>query len=181
MGDCRKRGCPKGNSSISSAEVRIFGRQICAGLLHVHSRTSTSGGKQLAHLGGIVFCDLKPGNVLFNEEEVLKPLRQACSSLQLTSKLRLGHFSQALPVEKASTERRGTPQYMAPELLCELAERTGHSFLSDLWSLGCLLHELFMGQVPFASASSLQLQRLVLEAPPKMHGATMDFQDRWLS
>ena len=95
--------------------------------------------------------------------------------------LRLGHFSQALPVEKASTERRGTPQYMAPELLCEVPDQTGHSFLSDLWSLGCLLHELFMGQVPFASASSLQLQRLVLEAPPKMHGATMDFQDRWVS
>ncbi|CAK9016387.1 Serine/threonine-protein kinase RUNKEL (Protein EMBRYO DEFECTIVE 3013) (Protein RUNKEL) [Durusdinium trenchii] len=99
---------------------------------------------------GIIFCDLKPGNILFNEDEVLK----------------LGHFAQALRVEEAFPNRtgqplrRGTPQYMAPELFSEAGV---HSFVSDLWSLGCVLHELFSGAQPFISPSSQQLQRLVVD------------------
>ncbi|CAK9092460.1 unnamed protein product [Durusdinium trenchii] len=116
-------------------------------------------------VGGIIFCDLKPGNILFNEDEVLK----------------LGHFAQALRVEEAFPNRtgqplrRGAPQYMAPELFSEAGV---HSFVSDLWSLGCVLHELFSGAQPFISPSSQQLQRLVVDtAPPKMPGATPEFQE----
>jgi len=144
----------KQDHRLPEERVRIFGRQICAGLLHIHSR-------------GIIFCDLKPSNILFTEDEVLK----------------LSHFGQALRVEaidqiegvRASASRRGTPQYMAPEVLSEAGPP---SFSSDLWSLGCVLHELFMGSPPFTSVSSLQLQGLVSDGKvPKMPGATMDFQD----
>eukprot|EP00435_Cladocopium_sp_Y103_P042672 s592_g11.t2 len=142
----------KQDSRLPEDRVRIFGRQICAGLLHIHSR-------------GIIFCDLKPSNILFTEDEVLK----------------LSHFGQALRVEAVDNSpsgpgrRRGTAQYMAPELFSEAGV---HSFSSDLWSLGCVLHELFLGSPPFTSVSSQQLQSLVIDAAvPKMPGATPEFQD----
>mmetsp|Transcript_79428 Transcript_79428/g.125376 ORF Transcript_79428/g.125376 Transcript_79428/m.125376 type:complete len:286 (-) Transcript_79428:45-902(-) len=148
----------KQDSRLPEDRVRIFGRQICAGLLHIHSR-------------GIIFCDLKPSNILFTEDEVLK----------------LSHFGQALRVEAVDSSpsgpsgpsgpgrRRGTAQYMAPELFSEAGV---HSFSSDLWSLGCVLHELFSGSPPFTAVSSQQLQCLVMDAAvPKMPGATPEFQD----
>ena len=66
-----------------------------------------------------------------------------------------------------------------------------HSFSSDLWSLGCVLHELFLGSPPFTSVSSQQLVTAVVTAVvPKMPGATPEFQvwkfgisklcDRWI-
>lgn len=143
----------KQDSRLPEDRVRIFGRQICAGLLHIHSR-------------GIIFCDLKPSNILFTEDEVLK----------------LSHFGQALRVEAVNNSgpsgpgrRHGTAQYMAPELFSEAGL---HSFSSDLWSLGCVLHELFSGSPPFTAVSSQQLQCLVMDAAvPKMPGATPEFQD----
>eukprot|EP00434_Breviolum_minutum_P030793 symbB.v1.2.027230.t2/scaffold2778.1/size70658/8 len=139
----------KQDSRLPEERVRVFGRQICAGLLHLHSR-------------GIIFCDLKPSNILFTEDEILK----------------LSHFGQALrmeAVESQAPSRRGTPQYMAPELFSEAGV---HSFSSDLWSLGCVLHELFLGSPPFTSVSSQQLATAVVTAAvPKMPGATPEFQD----
>lgn len=139
----------KQDSRLPEERVRVFGRQICAGLLHLHSR-------------GIIFCDLKPSNILFTEDEILK----------------LSHFGQALrmeAVESQAPSRRGTPQYMAPELFSEAGV---HSFSSDLWSLGCVLHELFLGSPPFTSVSSQQLATAVVTAAvPKMPGATLEFQD----
>jgi len=35
----------------------------------------------------------------------------------------------------------GTPTYMAPELV----QGSDPSFASDLWSLGCILYEMFAG------------------------------------
>eukprot|EP00438_Fugacium_kawagutii_P017898 Skav201915 [mRNA] locus=scaffold3992:177592:178569:+ [translate_table: standard] len=139
----------KQDKRLPEEQVRIFGQQICAGLLHIHSR-------------GIIFCDLKPSNILFTEDEVLK----------------LSHFGQALRMETVQKSqlrsRRGTPQYMAPELLSEGL----HSFSSDLWSLGCVLYELFSGSPPFASVSSQELLCLVTDTAPRaMPGATAEFQD----
>ena len=60
---------------------------------------------------GLFFCDLKPSNILFTEDEVLK----------------LSHFGQALRVEAVNNSgpsgpgrRHGTAQYMAPELFSEV-------------------------------------------------------------
>ncbi|CAJ1397395.1 unnamed protein product [Effrenium voratum] len=139
----------KQDGRLPEERVRVFGQQICAGLLHVHSR-------------GVIFADLKPANILFTEEEVLKLSDFGCS-------VRLEEAKEARPA------RRGAPQYMAPELF---SEGGTVSFASDLWSLGCLLQELFSGSPPFSSPNSQQLQILILtEAAPSLPTASTEFQD----
>lgn len=53
----------------------------------------------------------------------------------------------------------GTPQYVAPEML---EENTSGSF-TDLWALGCILYELFVGKPPFAGKKNLTVFQNVLE------------------
>ena len=77
------------------------------------------GCQALGCQGGIIFCDLKPSNILFTEDEILK----------------LSHFGQALrmeAVESQAPSRRGTPQYMAPELFSEAGCVHGGNILLDI-------------------------------------------------
>ena len=77
--------------------------------------------------GGIIFCDLKPSNILFTEDEILK----------------LSHFGQALRIEAVESQapsRRGTPQYMAPELFSEAGFVRRGIILIDIYRLN---RELF--------------------------------------
>lgn len=89
-----------------------------------------------AHRQGIVHRDLKPGNVLLHEG---KPF--------------LMDFGIALALEESDREARltqtghsvGTPLYMSPE------QATGQETVgppSDLYSLGCMLHEMLLGEPP---------------------------------
>ena len=58
---------------------------------------------------------------------------------------------------------------MAPELF---GGGGAYSSASDLWALGCVLHECFVGRPPFACASLKQLMRDVLAKPaPAMPGS----------
>mmetsp|Transcript_44705 Transcript_44705/g.83486 ORF Transcript_44705/g.83486 Transcript_44705/m.83486 type:complete len:276 (-) Transcript_44705:58-885(-) len=143
----------KQDGNLPEDQVRLFGSDICSGLLHIHSC-------------GIVYVDLKPANILFDENETLK----------------LGDFGQAQRVEAIEQAladglqpaRRGSPPYMAPELLLEGGL---NSFASDLWALGCLLHELLAGSPPFKSASFQQLQQRILSQAPPCPGGSRDFED----
>mmetsp|Transcript_149364 Transcript_149364/g.212372 ORF Transcript_149364/g.212372 Transcript_149364/m.212372 type:complete len:283 (+) Transcript_149364:63-911(+) len=143
----------KQDGSLPEDQVRVFGGDICAGLLHVHSR-------------GIVYADLKLANILFDENETLK----LCD---------FGQAQRVEAIERALAEgrqppRKGSPQYMAPELFLEGGI---HSFASDLWSLGCVLFELLTGAPPFSSVSHQQLQHLVLSGEPPPAKASLDFKD----
>lgn len=112
------------------------------------------------HAKGVLYADLKPSNVLMDE----------CATL------RFYDFGLSHSVETAAKGARvGTPAYMAPELF---REGGVHSYASDLWSLGCLLHELAVGQPPFV-AKELQplIQKIVNEATPKVSGYSAAFND----
>jgi fused-like protein len=47
------------------------------------------------------------------------------------------------------TSIKGTPLYMAPELVRDMP----YNHTADLWSLGVILYELFVGQPPFFTNS----------------------------
>lgn len=54
-----------------------------------------------------------------------------------------GDFGLATKIEFDGERKKtlcGTPNYIAPEVLC----KKGHSFEVDVWSLGCILYVLLM-------------------------------------
>ncbi|CAD7940835.1 unnamed protein product [Amoebophrya sp. A120] len=132
----------KQDQKLDEEQSLRFAHDICEGLFFVHSR-------------GIIYTDLKPSNVLFDE----------------TGRLKLSDFGMSILLQDLNKQqedgtpvpRRGTPYYMAPELFLEDGI---HSFSSDLWSLGIVFHEFVTGKPPFQPASFKELHNMILERPP---------------
>ncbi|CAH2072418.1 unnamed protein product [Thlaspi arvense] len=102
------------------------------------------------HSKGITYCDLKPSNILLDENGHIK-----LCDFGLSRKLD--------DITKSpSSGKRGTPYYMAPELY----EDGGvHSFASDLWALGCVLFECYTGRPPFVAREFTQLVKSIHSDP----------------
>lgn len=103
--------------------------QVCDGMSHAHEMA-------------IVHRDLKPSNILLKEvaggQPIAKILDFGCAKLR---SIDAPQKSQALT---QAGEIVGSPPYMSPEQVHgrQLDER------SDIYSLGCLLHEAVTGYVP---------------------------------
>jgi len=85
-----------------------------------------------AHKKGVVHRDLKPENVLITKNGEVKLTDFGIAALHDKTLSKTGGI-------------KGTPAYMAPE---EIKGETP-GFSSDIFSLGCLLYELFSGISPF--------------------------------
>ena len=119
-------------------------------------------GLAAAHDLHIIHRDLKPDNVMLGTG------RGGADYVKLVD------FGIAKPTHGSTTGGStltrtgfilGTPAYMSPEQLCgdKLDGR------SDLYSLGCVLHEMLTGKTPFAGGESLELvmMRRLMEDPPR--------------
>jgi serine/threonine protein kinase len=112
---------------------------------------------EVAHAAGIVHRDLKPANIILLDTptgDVVKVLDFGIAKIadapSITSTLGIV----------------GTPTYMAPE---QFDGRADHR--SDLYSLGCVLHELASGAPPFTAPemSALYVRHLNEPPPPVPH------------
>ena len=104
-----------------------------------------------AHAKGLVHRDVKPSNVLLDDNEHVY-----LADFGLTRRLSEGTSLQA----EAPT--LGTPAYLAPEQI-EGGDVDGRV---DVYSLGCLLYECLTGEPPFTGDSRLAVAWAHLEQEP---------------
>jgi len=136
---------------------------IAALLVHAIQLT---GALADAHAAGLVHRDIKPANLMLTDSGVkLLDFGLAAPALPRAA----GDLTQLATVAQPLTAAGaivGTFQYMAPELLegREADER------SDLFALGCVLHEMATGRRPFAGHDSLTRLGSMLRGPEAQPG-----------
>ena len=102
--------------------------------------------------GGLLHRDLKPSNLLLNEECVLK---LADFGLARTLK----EVDKAVDNDSVLTDYVATRWYRAPEIILG---STSYTKAVDMWALGCIIAEMFIGK-PLLPGSSTndQLERIL--------------------
>ncbi|XP_072416499.1 serine/threonine-protein kinase ULK4 isoform X2 [Chiloscyllium punctatum] len=139
--------------------IRQFGIDLVMGLRHIHEL-------------GIIFCDLNPAKILLDGPGTLK---YSNFSLAKAEGENLDEFFSLISGEddlvesnngtertKCKIRARGSLTYMAPEIL----KGEDYSPVSDLWSLGCVLYEMFTGKPPFFSENHSALVEMILYEDP---------------
>ncbi len=122
----------------------------------VHLMKQVAAALDYAHRNGVLHRDIKPANIMLKPEPVNGlPYRPILTDLGL-AKLMEG---QGLTQEGTSL---GTPPYMSPEQA--LGEETDGR--SDVYSLGILLYELAVGQLPFPIRDSHRRHPLPYKRDP---------------
>ncbi|WAL67690.1 protein kinase [Amycolatopsis cynarae] len=105
-----------------------------------------------AHAVSLVHRDLKPSNVMIKPEGSVTVLDFGVATLLEADLTRLTATGEAI----------GSPAYMSPEQV-----RGGvPSPRSDLYALGCILHELLAGARPFTAEGTYPAMRQHVEEPP---------------
>lgn len=113
-----------------------------------HAREIAEGARA-AWAQGIAHGDLRPHNVLLVQDHV-----------------KLVDFLLAPPIEGAPG-LRGTPAYMAPELMLG----TPADALSDIYALGTILFQCLTGRTPYSGSAAGILQQQSSPAPITLAGA----------
>lgn len=118
--------------------TRFYAAEILLALEYLHDRD-------------IIYRDLKPENVLIDEDGHLRISDFGLSKQGVTSDGKAFTFC-------------GTPEYLAPEILRGI----GHDQAVDFWSLGALIYEMLSGAPPNYSRNRDELFRNILTKPVEM-------------
>ncbi|XP_073050015.1 serine/threonine-protein kinase TIO isoform X1 [Primulina eburnea] len=122
---------------LPEEQVQAIAKQLVRALHYLHSNR-------------IIHRDMKPQNILIGAESIVK----LCDF----------GFARAMSANTVVLRSiKGTPLYMAPELVREQP----YNHTADLWSLGVILYELFVGQPPFYTNSVYALIRHIIKDPVK--------------
>ena len=97
------------------------------------------------HQGGVAYRDLKPENLLLDEDGHIKLVDFGFAK-------RLGYQGDR-PVETYTL--CGTPEYLAPEVI----HNKGHTAAVDWWALGILLYEFLTGYPPFWHQNPIEIYK----------------------
>ncbi|CAM9504592.1 unnamed protein product, partial [Ectocarpus fasciculatus] len=120
---------------LPEAQVQKIAKQLVQALHYLHSNR-------------VIHRDMKPQNILVGAH----------------GRVKLCDFGFARAMSSNTvvlTSIKGTPLYMAPELVKEQP----YDLTVDLWSLGVILYELLVGQPPFYTNSIYSLINHIVKDP----------------
>ncbi|KAL9657568.1 hypothetical protein ABK040_000995 [Willaertia magna] len=120
--------CGKLHESV----VRQYTKQILFGLKYLHDKN-------------IIHRDIKGANILVDAKNGTVKLADFGHSKRLTD------LTQSVNI-------KGTPMWMAPELIRE----NKCSKASDIWSLGCVIVEMCTGDLPYPQYSHLEPHQIMI-------------------
>ncbi|KAI3509352.1 hypothetical protein L1887_24575 [Cichorium endivia] len=124
---------------LRDSQVSAYTRQILSGLNYLHERK-------------VVHRDIKCANILVDANGSVK----------------LADFGLA----KATTLNdikscKGTPYWMAPEVVNNSRSNNGYGLAADIWSLGCTVLEMLSRKIPYSHLEGMQaLFRIGRGEPP---------------
>jgi serine/threonine protein kinase len=118
--------------------VRFFAAELVCALSHLHSLD-------------IVYRDLKPENVLLDED----------GHVHITD---FGLSKDDVSDPRGATTFCGTPEYLAPEMLINRKSREGYGKAVDWWSLGTLIFEMLTGWPPFYDKNLRKMCEQILKS-----------------
>ncbi|XP_059618657.1 serine/threonine-protein kinase fused [Phlebotomus argentipes] len=117
--------------SIGEPRTRRLTYDLVSALYYLHSHR-------------ILHRDLKPQNILIDKEE--------------HGKLCDFGLARNMTIDThVLTSIKGTPLYMAPEIIQEKP----YDYKADFWSLGCIIYECLAGQPPFCTDNIVQLVKFI--------------------
>ena len=116
-----------------------------------------------AHAGGIVHRDIKPENIMLRRDRLVKVLDFGLAKL---TEARLASGDGETPTQATlATEPgtvMGTLEYMSPEQ----ARGLDTDARTDIWALGCVLHEMVTGHNPFTGATAADVFASIIKTTP---------------
>eukprot|EP01083_Nonionella_stella_P000595 1681_1 len=123
----------EGDRTLPEDVVRTIAVQLVQALKYLHSNR-------------VIHRDMKPQNILITSDGSVK----LCDF----------GFARSMSYNTVVLHSiKGTPLYMSPELVQERP----YNHTSDLWSLGAILYELYVGQPPFYTNSIYTLIHMIVK------------------
>eukprot|EP01064_Diplonema_japonicum_P036840 TRINITY_DN8449_c0_g1_i2.p1 TRINITY_DN8449_c0_g1~~TRINITY_DN8449_c0_g1_i2.p1 ORF type:complete len:400 (+),score=61.13 TRINITY_DN8449_c0_g1_i2:106-1305(+) len=117
---------PRSDLKIPMTVLSVITRQIVTGLRHLHKK-------------GVIHRDMKPSNVLINQEGIVKICDFGVSK-QITG-------------NKLTHTAVGAKMYLSPERV----RGEGYGQATDIWALGVTVAELALGEHPWEGKNDLTL------------------------
>jgi len=132
------------SETIPEAQVLRWFTEMCIALKHMHSRN-------------VMHRDLKTGNIFLTRRE---------DTGRLCVKIADFGIAKVLPDQQSFAKTViGTPCYLSPEVW----QKKPYSFASDIWALGCVLHELCALHAAYKGPDiNALLLKIVMRPPPTL-------------